>query len=258
VNIPAIAAGDEVVVASRPWRPAVGEHTCLRVIVESKNGEVTFDNNEAQENVFAFDTAASSPYAPIEFDVHVRTPYTIPVSVDLRARGIPEGWFVALDKATLLLRPGEVRPVHVLIWTDRAAEWEQGNEKRSPRVAAIKIEAWADVLWDYWYPIGGAEAICHAVRRVDIKPGRVFFDNRFFISGSVAPPVGQAVPMAVHVLDPQGETHTERFTTSPAGQFAYSLTTSPEKSGVYEFQLFVLGGSLAGEAESEKFTIVVP
>lgn len=263
VNVPLVPAGDEVIVQSKSWSPAVGEHTCLRVIVEHKNGEVTFDNNEAQENIFDFDTGASSPYTAIEFDVNVRNPYTIPVSVDMRVRGVPEDWFVALDKATLLLRPGMVEPVHVLIWTDRVPEWQSiFQEHPTPNPANIKIEAWADVLWDYWFPIGGVQVICHAVRLVGIDAGVTTVQARggtaFAVSGGVFPSVNEEIPMAIHITDPDGNLHTEPFMTDAAGNINYTTTTVAAKPGEYKVQLFVLGGSLAGEAETGTIPVIVP
>lgn len=263
VNVASVPAGGNVVVESKDWFPAVGEHTCLRVIIEHKNGEVTFENNEAQENIFDFDTAASSPYEPIEFDVNVRNPYTIPVSADMRVRGVPQDWFVALDKATLLLRPGQVEPVHVLIWTDRVPEWlGVFQEHPTPNPANIKIEAWADVLWDYWFPIGGVQVIAHAVRQVGIDAG-VTLDQRpdgtaFATSGGVFPNVNEPIPMAIHILDPDGILHTEPFKTDAGGSFNYVTSTVAQKPGEYKVQIHVLPGSLAAETEGPTVPIVVP
>ena len=51
VDIGKLAAGEtRIVEAIRKWRPAVGEHTCVKVQIEPQTGEVTFDNNQAQEN----------------------------------------------------------------------------------------------------------------------------------------------------------------------------------------------------------------
>ena len=261
VVVPLVPAGDEVIVPSNSWFPAVGEHTCLRVIIAPKNGEVTFENNEAQENIFDFDTAASSPYDPIEFDVALRNPYTIPVSVDLRVRGVPQDWFVALDKGSVLLLPGAVVPLHVLIWTDRTPEWE-GQDRKLPKVADIKIEGWADVLWDYWFPIGGLQARCHAVRKVNIDAGMTLKQERgawaIVVGGGVGPSVGEPIPMAIHVTDPGGVLHTETFTTNASGGIAYVTKTVFAKSGEHKVQLFVLGGSLAAETDGLVASLVVP
>ena len=262
VNVPLIPADDSVIVASKDWVPAVGEHTCLRVIISPQNGEVTFENNEAQENIFDFDTAAASPYEPVEFDVNLRNPYTIPVSADLRVRGLPEEWFVALDKASVHLRPGEVVPLHIVIWTDRLPEW-LGQDRKLPRSVNIKIEAWADVLWEYWFPIGGVQARCHAVRKVDLDAGVTLVQAKrggwnIVVAGGVFPSVNEPIPMAIHVTDPDGTLHTEPFKTNAAGDISYTTNTAFTKPGEHKVRLQVLGGSLAAETEGPGMSVIVP
>ena len=191
----------------------------------------------------------------------LRNPYTIPVSVDLRVRGVPEEWFVALDKGSVLLHPGEVVPLHVLIWTDRTPEWE-GQDRKLPKVADIKIEGWADVLWEYWFPIGGVQARCHAVRKVNIDAGMSLKQERgawaVVVGGGVGPSVSEPIPMAIHVTDPGGALHTETFTTNASGGITYVTKTVFAKSGEHKVQLFVLGGSLAAETDGLVASLVVP
>ena len=51
---------------------------------------------------------------------------------------------------------------------------------------------------------------------------------------------------------------TERFQTNNAGSFSYLTNTVADKSGQWKLQVFALGGSLAGEAESAEVPIMVP
>lgn len=263
VHVNSIAAGGEAIVkSSKKWYPAVDEHTCLRVIIHDKNGEVTFENNEAQENIFNFDTEAASPYDAIELDMMVRNPFTIPIAADIRTRGVPEDWFVALDKASIFLEPLGTHPLHVVIWTDRLAEWEGGGagERRSPNIANIKVEVWTEVPFDYSHPIGGAQVTAHAVRRVEIgvevsSPGR---GEPFVLTGGVSPSVGQEIPMTVHIEAPSGALRTEPFKTAQNGGFNYVTTVKAEVPGAYIIRVFVLGGSLAAQRESAPITVLVP
>ena len=42
------------------WVPVVDKHTCLRVFASQQLGEISGDNNGAQENIFDFQAAAQS------------------------------------------------------------------------------------------------------------------------------------------------------------------------------------------------------
>jgi hypothetical protein len=129
-------------------------------------------------------------------------------------------------------------------------------------VANIKLEGWADVLWDYWFPIGGLQARVHAVRDVGIDAGFTLAQVReswaIAVSGGVFPSVNEEIPMAIHVTDPGGVLHTETFKTSTTGAIAYQTKTLFTQSGEYKVQLFVLGGSLAAETDGIPGSVIVP
>jgi M6 family metalloprotease-like protein len=260
VNVPIILKNSSVVVQSNnDWVPSVDRHTCLRVFIQPQQGEVTFDNNEAQENINHFDTKSGSPYSAIEFDVTVRNPYTVPATFDLRARGVPNNWFVALDKDSVYLPVKGNQAVHVAIWTDRTPEWEGGNNEKSPNIADIKIEAWGTLPWDYTFPIGGFEAVCHAVRDVEIQIQQAFVEAKAVgVIGVVTPSVGQEIQMVMHVTDPVGDVHTEPFKSTITGSFNHTATGEFEMPGEYRIQVFTLGGSLASEQESAVMTVIRP
>lgn len=270
IDVGVLAPGEtRIVEASRKWRPAAGEHTCVKVAIHSQTGEITFDNNQAQENFSEFETGAASPYAPVEFDFLARNPYDTPVVMDLQARGVPADWFVAFDHGSVWLAPNSEKQVHVLIWTDRVAEWSEGEKDESPRKPLINIEGWMDRFGDRVFPVGGITTFVQAVRTVKIsiepleieKIGEGQWQGRagesFLISIQVTPSTG-VTPIAVHITDPDGNLITERTETDSSGQLNYQTRYVADKAAEYTVQAFVLGGTLAGEAESEVHTIIIP
>ncbi len=261
VDVGILAAGEtRIVEANRTWRPAVGEHTCVKVEIHAQTGEITFGNNRAQENFSEFETGAASPYAPVEFDFLARNPYEAPVVMDLRARDVPTDWFVALDQGSVWLPPLGEKKVHALIWTDRAAEWSQEDQRKAPRKVLINIEGWADRWGDQVFAVGGITAFVQAVRqvRIEIEPRpQGNLRQPFFVAGRVVPAAG-INPIAIHIIDPDGNFITERTITDGAGRFTYQTRYLAKVRGIYRVQAFVLGGSLAGQAESDVLPVIVP
>lgn len=249
-----MTAGEvRVIQAARKWRPAVGEHTCVKVEIHPMTGEVTFDNNSAQENFSEFETGAASPYMPVEFDFIARNPYTVPIVMDLQARQVPKDWFVALEHGSVWLAPHGDKMVHTVIWTDRTAEWEQDSLRRAPRKSLINIEGWSDRWSDKVFAIGGVTAFVQAVRVVDFRIGVASQDTvgqPFVVSGNVLPSTG-AVPIAVHIIDPDGKRHIERTSTNSSGVLNYETRYRALVPGKYFVQAFLLSGSLSAETDSK-------
>lgn len=261
VDVGVVPAGTEMIVeASRKWVPAVDEHTCVKVFIHAMTGEITFDNNAAQENFNQFETAASSPYTAVEYDVVVRNPYEGPTAIFMHAHRVPEDWFVAFDKGAVYVAPGEEKTVHVVIWTDRVAEWEGQKDRQSVRKPQISIEGWAEEWQDQSFAIGGVTAFVQAVRAVEVE----LFDRQkqskqrtpFEIHGQIAPSAG-ATSLAIHILEPDGNTVVERTTTEADGRFHYVSKHLATMPGSHKLQVFVLGGGLASSAESEVWEVEV-
>jgi hypothetical protein len=254
VDVGVLGPGEtRIVKTNRKWRPALGEHTCVKVEIHAQTGEVTFDNNQAQENFSEFETGAASPYAPIEVDFLARNPYDTPVVMDLQARNVPQDWFVAFDHGSVWLPALGTKQVHAVIWTDRVAEWAGDNEPTSPRKSMVNIEGWIDRWGDQVFAVGGVTAFVQAVRivEVQIEPRpEAEVEQPFFVVGQVSPATG-VVPIAIHITDPDGNLLTERTATDNAGRISYQTGYVVEKPGIYTIQALVLGGSLAGEAESD-------
>jgi len=250
----------KTVMASRPWSPTVGEHTCVKVFIEPQTGEVTFDNNQAQENFGEFETAASSPYQAVELDFLARNPYDVPGVMDILARNVPADWFVALNHGSVWLPPKGEKKVHAVIWTDRDAEWASDRKTKSPRKPLIELEGWMDRWFDQNFAIGGVTAFMQAVRKValniEVRQKEGKRDEPIWVTGQVMPPVG-VVPVAIHVTNPVGKVFQQRLQTDNAGAFTVQLKASTSLAGTYKIQAFVLGGTLAAEAESPTRTLTI-
>lgn len=248
-----MTAGEvKTIQAARKWRPSVGEHTCIKVEIHPMTGEVTFDNNSAQENLSEFETGAASPYKPVEFDFIARNPYTVPIVMDLQARQVPQDWFVAFEHGSVWLAPHGDKKVHTVIWTDRTAEWEGDKQRRAPRKPLINIEGWADRWSDKVFAVGGVTVFVQAVREVDFRievgsEGKV--DQPFVVTGNVLPSTGVAA-IAVHIIDPDGRRISERTTTDASGLLNYETSYRAKMPGKYFFQAFVIRGGLAAETDS--------
>lgn len=250
----------KVIEAERKWRPAVGEHTCVKVQIHSQNGEITFDNNQAQENFSEFETGAASPYAPVEFDFLARNPYDAPGIMDLQARGLPEQWFAAFDHGSVFLPPLGNKLVHVVIWTDRVGEWVAGHQDKVPRKVPVHIEGWMLHFGEHLeFPVGGITALVSAVRKVQIFIDvAVLTGEIMVVRGHVAPSTGVA-PVAIHYNSPTGKLIVERLQTDLAGMFTHQSKFNPgQEPGPWKVQALLLEGSLAQSAESAVVIVNVP
>ena len=122
--------------------------------------------------------------------------------MDLRARNVPQEWFVALEHGSVWLKPGEAKPVNVVIWTDRTPEWLGTNDdQQTPvRKPLIDISGYGDRFGDQYFPVGGFSALVHAVRDVTFNidmQGTSEREKPFQVVGKLSPATG-VVPIAVH------------------------------------------------------------
>lgn len=263
VIVPALAAGEtRIVEASRKWKPAVGEHTCVKVMIEPMHGEVTFDNNQAQENFSEFESAGSSPYRAVEFDVEARNPYDHGVVMDMQVRDVPEGWFVAVDQGAVWLPPKGAKKVHVVVWTDRTPEWEPNvrDRKRGPSKAMVSVEGWTTRTWDRFTPLGGMTAFVQAVRHAELRLAtrqkQVKRGGALTVSGSLAPAMAN-VPVVLHLRAPDGTRQVETVRTDAGGHFVHAFQKPLEAPGSHSLVGYVLPGGDVAEIESATLQIEV-
>lgn len=100
------------------WRPVVGEHTCAKVAVSKLEGETTVDDNEAQENIFVFDSGSGSPAESLLFEVSFNNPENATQTVFANADNVPVGWEVTFEHSWVVLPPLGQRSVRVAILND--------------------------------------------------------------------------------------------------------------------------------------------
>ena len=87
------------------WIPHKGEHTCSKVGVSKVSGETDVDDNDAQENVFHFDSAGGSPHSSILFEAAFRNPKNSTSIIYASANNVPRGWEVTFEHQWVVL-PG--------------------------------------------------------------------------------------------------------------------------------------------------------
>jgi hypothetical protein len=232
-------------------------------MIEPMNGEVTFDNNSAQENFGEFEAEGSSPYKAVEFDATARNPYDQPIVMDLLARQVPKDWSVALDHGAVWLPPKGEKKVHVVTWTDRVPEWEtsdKGQTNQGPRKAMISVEGWTIRPEERYFPVGGITEMIQAVRHVNIslnsRQKDVDSGSKLSVFGQVSPSAGVA-PISIQYKGPGGKIESERTNTDPNGAFTHVFQSGLTNAGLYRIQAFALPGSANGQADSNILTVQV-
>ncbi|HWR88950.1 MAG TPA: hypothetical protein VN260_01705, partial [Dissulfurispiraceae bacterium] len=165
ILFPTVAAGDTVedyVI----WKPAVGQHTCIKAEIEDIAGELSTANNVAQENVSHFDTSAGSPYNGAGQSITVFNPFTDGrTPVHFSVKDIPPGWAVIVEPETLLLPPGGKETVFFMALPSGRPEHPLDSKQMDQRPGFIgkpKIEAYVPFA-DTYIPIGGVDLWTHLV-----------------------------------------------------------------------------------------------
>lgn len=137
------------------WKPVVGAHTCLKVVIIEQEEETIAGDNIAQENVTAFDTSAGSPYRPRCQRFRVNNPFeTRETPVHMLVRDIPEGWIIQVEPTHFVLPPGESESVCMTVFPRPEDAYEPGF------IGMPKIEAQIP-LANTFIPIGGVDVWTH-------------------------------------------------------------------------------------------------
>jgi hypothetical protein len=256
---PMVTGSGEVLV-SCDWKPSLDKHTCLKVAVLPRTGEINVDNNFAQENVGTFDSAGGSSHEPIMLETHVRSPFTVWRKVDAVVRDLPAGWHAVVNHAWLWTAPKGTQELEVVMWTDLHAPYDftpayirqiRNGEWRVPDRALIRIEGWT--TFDHRYlPIGGFLADIKANRKVDdIEFGVDVAGDRVLISGCLKPAIAD-VPITVEITDERDMRMYLYTATDQRGCFDLSQHREARlPPGEYVVQIFVTAGGDAAETASE-------
>jgi len=270
-TIPAIAAGSSEAVYAN-WFPQVGEHTCLKVAVETQSCETNVDDNDAQENVFDFDTSGASPHQPIDVEVSVQNPLPKWTLIYLHPQGVPVGWEATVEHGWLWLPPLGERKMRVALFTDigRTAPLSQGMKRRTdnleiPTEIHFKLEG-ATYRWygegpnteeqaEHLEATGGIQIKARARRRVELslnvdeelaEGGRLVAEGR--MSTELA-----GVGVTLKITDPNDRHRVVRLRTDEAGRFVYDSADEGHRviSGLHVLQAFVLSDPVVADVKSE-------
>jgi hypothetical protein len=250
--------GSGTAVVDFDWVPASDKHTCLRVEILPKPGEIGPDNNLAQENVAVFDSAGGSSHQPVLLEAEVRSPFVVWRRVDTLVRDLPPGWHCAVDHAWLWLPPKGTKPVSALIWTDIGTP-AADRYPRIPTQAHVRVEGWTDFYEHCYLPIGGILAAVKATRHVVCQSTADVEGDRLLLNGCLTPPLA-GVPITIEVTDAAGQSDHIYLATRKDGCFNVddAVGGAPRlPAGTYTVQVFVTAGGDAAETECEAVTVRV-
>jgi hypothetical protein len=249
-RIASVPAGGHVV-ESFEWIPETDKHTCMSVAIMPKFGEIQPRNNRAQENVARFDSPGASSHLPVVLEAEVRSPFSEWRRVDLRVRGLPDGWHAVVDQAWVWVGPKGTAPVTAVIWTD--ADSPRAERRDIVREAFPRVEGWTD--FDHRYlPIGGILAPIRANRRGTLRFEALRVPGGIRAVGGLVPGVA-AVPTVVEITDAVGAATLTPAMTDASGAFTVTVAVQP---GRYAVQAFTASTREVAEAESPVRIVIVP
>jgi hypothetical protein len=252
VQVARIAANDSQLVRF-DWTPAVDKHTCLSVAIFPQVGEISPDNNRAQENVAKFDSAGSSSHEPVVLEAAVRSPFSVWRRVDLRVRGLLTGWHAVVDKQWVWVEPKGSVPVTAVIWTD--LDSPRAHEGvHIPPMAQPRVEGWTDFGAHRYLPIGGILAQVRANKQTRVVLEAAAVEGRIRVMAWLQPPVA-GVSGVVEVTNAAGASRLVPFTTDAGGRIQAETVAAP---GRYDVQVFTSSTPQAAEAESDRRQVIMP
>jgi IPT/TIG domain len=254
------------------WVPVVGNHTCLKVFASQQLGENSGGNNGAQENVFDFQAAGSSPADPLFIRTAVRNPLDEPRAIQLSMRGLPLGWAAQIPHAWIWLDGKSEKEIDVMVWPVADVNvYKVGTNKegRFPGTAPFRVAGFIErnysktlevsntVPGSRFYPIGGTFYRVGVRKRATIRmevTGKEQSKGAISVHGAVAP-VRADQRILVDVLFPDGKTRRAAQTkTKSNGQFNVRINLLDDKknllTGPYRVQAFIFHASELADAES--------
>jgi hypothetical protein len=246
------------------WVPVVGKHTCLKVFASQQLGEISGGNNGAQENVFDFQAAGSSPADPLFIKTAIRNPLDERAPIHVSLRGLPLGWAAQIPNAWIWLDGRAEKEVDVMIWPIadvNVYKFGHNKEGRFPGLAPVRVAGFVErsygeetqitrtVAGSRFYPIGGTfyRVGVRKSAKIRIEVSDKERKKEVIVQGSVGPArAGQRI--LVDVLLPDGKTHQSAETTTKAtGQFQAQVVLLDEnrklQPGPYRVQAFIFHAS---------------
>jgi M6 family metalloprotease-like protein len=220
------------------WVPTVGEHTCLKVAIHTQLGEVSGGNNQAQENVFNFQPAASSIAEPVKLTVAVRNPLDERALVLIALENVPRGYYVYFPHRWLWLDALAEKRLDMLIiplFDPKQPYVTHFNDKqddrraapvasirlygRVPRVYSEKLEITGEPA-SWMAPIGGVLARVEPKLRgeINLDPNIKEDDGICIVRGCLDPKI-RCQALRVDMIHPNGEVTSVLTDTDERGCF---------------------------------------
>lgn len=278
-NIANIAQSSFVDVACN-WVPVVGKHTCLRVFASQQFGEISGENNGAQENVSDFKAAGSSPADPLFIRTAVRNPLDERRRIHLALTGLPAGWVGQIPHSWMWLDGKAEREIDVMVWPVADINvYRFGSNKpkegRFPGLAPVKVKGFVErsyteemgpleqVVGSRFYAIGGTFYRVSVARRASIRLEVESKGERKdqIVAHAVVGPAMPGQRVLVDVELPDGKTHRSvEAQTDATGRVNAALKLLDDKKklqgGPYRVQAFIHNALDLDDAESNVVTMV--
>lgn len=172
-SLPTVAAGG-FQDARTIWVPLVGRHTCLKVFIGEQLGEVSYANNNAQENVSQFEAPSSSRPDAVTTTLAVRNPRNEDTTILLSLDGVPDGWVAGISHSWVRLSPlGETTiELHAIpLW-----DFEMYYRREAPRTAPLRVSGYVPRSYrvdplasSHMMPIGGVMNEVTVKKRAEIE-----------------------------------------------------------------------------------------
>jgi hypothetical protein len=241
--------------------------------VKKKNDE----NNGAQENVFVFQAAGSSPADPLFIKTAIRNPVDEPRAIYLSIHGLPWGWSAQIPHAWIWLDGKAEKEIDVMVWPIadiNAYKFGRNNEGQYPGTAPVSVAGFIERSFSKkleisntfpgsrFHQIGGAfyQVDVRKEATIRIEEEQEQSKSKINVHGVVTPRQDDQ-QILVDVLLPDDNTHrTSATKTNSNGQFdaVINLLDDNEKlmPGPYRIQAFIFHANELADAESNVVHII--
>ena len=247
-QIPEIEASSSAV-SYVQWNPKENAHTCLRVVIQDIPAELSTDNNEAQENIFDFETSQNSPWKQVSETIRVNNASEDEsLDVWMQVDDVPDQWLYSATPAQFSVAPGGKQDVSVVIYPGGDPNGSPSEGYVAGYVGRPSVTAW--VPWeDTMVALAGGEFRTRLVNETTLgvsTPATASAGSSVAVTGQLVPPV-EGATIAVKVDGPATQ-KLVYYTTDSEGGFNGSL--SFDRGGSWEVAAFYDGTGEWGSSES--------
>lgn len=274
-TIPSIAAGSSEAIYT-PWHPVEGEHTCLKVAVETQLGETDVADNSAQENIFNFDTEGASPHEPILLEVNLQNPKNEWAHIQMHPQGLLPGWEVTVENGWVWLPPLGTKKMQLVLFTDKGRERpltrhlkHMDDRKKIPNELKFKLEG-ATYTWygkgknvnhqaEHLASTGGILINARARRKVDISlqaDREMAKTGSLQVHGEVERKLGN-VQITLEITYEKGRHKVVQLKTNLDGRFEYDSRQYKHwlEPREYKIQAFTVNDPMVADTKSRVVSV---